>query len=66
MSFFSAVAPAQSACAIFGADAAPRDGGRRRKTSGKALSVTDVRLYSEGMNAPVARATLTYSIPPAR
>jgi len=33
---------------------------------GKALSVTDVRLYSEGMNAPVARATLTYSIPPAR
>ena len=31
---------------------------------GKALSVTDVRLYSEGQDAPVARASLTYSIPP--
>lgn len=31
---------------------------------GKALSVTDVMLYSEGMDEPVARATLTYSIPP--
>ncbi len=31
---------------------------------GKALSVTDVLLYSEGQDAPVARASLTYSIPP--
>lgn len=31
---------------------------------GKALSVIDVRLYSEGQEAPVARASLTYSIPP--
>lgn len=33
---------------------------------GKSLSVTDVLLYSEGMDAPVARASLTYSIPPRR
>ena len=32
---------------------------------GKHLSVTDVLLYSEGMEAPVARASLTYAIPPA-
>jgi uncharacterized protein (TIGR00369 family) len=32
---------------------------------GKQLSVTDVLLYSEGMKKPVARATLTYAIPPA-
>ena len=31
---------------------------------GKALSVTDVLLYSEGHPDPVARATLTYSLPP--
>ncbi|CUH77264.1 PaaI family thioesterase [Tropicibacter naphthalenivorans] len=33
---------------------------------GKSLSVTDVLLFSEGMEAPVAHASLTYSIPPAR
>lgn len=33
---------------------------------GKALSVVDCLLYSEGQSAPVARASLTYSIPPAR
>jgi uncharacterized protein (TIGR00369 family) len=33
---------------------------------GRALSVIEVRLYSEGMEAPVARAGLTYSIPPER
>lgn len=33
---------------------------------GKALSVTDVLLYSEGMAEPVAHASLTYSIPPKR
>lgn len=33
---------------------------------GKTLSVTDVLLYSEGSPDPVARATLTYSIPPKR
>lgn len=32
---------------------------------GKQLSVSDVMLYSEGLDAPVARATLTYAIPPA-
>ncbi len=31
---------------------------------GKTLSVTEVRLFSEGQEAPVARASLTYSIPP--
>ena len=33
---------------------------------GRALAVGDVLIYSEGMAQPVARATLTYSIPPAR
>ncbi|SPF80800.1 PaaI family thioesterase [Pseudoprimorskyibacter insulae] len=33
---------------------------------GRALSVTDVLLFSEGMDAPVARASLTYSLPPKR
>ena len=33
---------------------------------GKALSVCDVLLYSEGLSQPVARANLTYSIPPKR
>lgn len=31
---------------------------------GKSLSVTDILLYSEGKPDPVARATMTYSIPP--
>ncbi len=31
---------------------------------GRALAVGDVLIYSEGMAQPVARATLTYSIPP--
>ncbi|MEM6941768.1 MAG: PaaI family thioesterase [Pseudomonadota bacterium] len=31
---------------------------------GKQLSITDVLLFSEGMHAPVARASLTYAIPP--
>lgn len=31
---------------------------------GKQLSVTDVLLYTEGMDEPVARASLTYAIPP--
>jgi uncharacterized protein (TIGR00369 family) len=33
---------------------------------GRALSVTDVLLYSDGQSDAVARATLTYSIPPKR
>ncbi len=33
---------------------------------GRALSVCDVLLYSEGVAEPVARASLTYSLPPAR
>ena len=33
---------------------------------GRALAVGDVRLFSDGVAAPVVRATLTYSIPPAR
>ena len=32
---------------------------------GKTLSVTDILIYSEGMDQPVARSTMTYSIPPA-
>ena len=31
---------------------------------GKQLSVTDVLLFSEGLEPPVARASLTYAIPP--
>ena len=31
---------------------------------GKTLSVTDILLYSEGKPDPVARSTMTYSIPP--
>lgn len=31
---------------------------------GKQLSVSDVLVYSEGSNKPVARASLTYAIPP--
>lgn len=31
---------------------------------GRVLSVTDVLMYSEGKAEPVARANLTYSIPP--
>ena len=33
---------------------------------GRSLSVTDILIYSEGMDAPVARSTMTYSIPPNR
>lgn len=32
---------------------------------GKQLSVSDVLLFSEGMDQPVARASLTYAIPPS-
>ena len=31
---------------------------------GKQLSVSDVLIYSEGSESPVARASLTYAIPP--
>lgn len=33
---------------------------------GRQLSVCDVLVYSEGQLAPVARASLTYSIPPSK
>ncbi len=33
---------------------------------GRSLAVGDVLLFSEGVEGPVARASLTYSIPPAR
>ncbi len=33
---------------------------------GRVLAVGDVLIYSQGMAEPVARATLTYSIPPVR
>lgn len=33
---------------------------------GRVLAVGDVLLHSEGMAEPVARASMTYSIPPAR
>ncbi len=32
---------------------------------GKTLSIGDVLLYSEGKDEPVARASMTYAIPPA-
>ena len=31
---------------------------------GKLLSICDVLVYSEGLDDPVARASLTYAIPP--
>ncbi len=33
---------------------------------GRVLAVGDVLIYSQGSEAPVARASMTYSIPPAR
>ena len=33
---------------------------------GRALAVADCLIFSEGSDAPVARASLTYSIPPSR
>ncbi len=33
---------------------------------GKSLAVGDVLIYSDGMDKPVARATMTYSIPQAK
>ncbi|MFW8592982.1 PaaI family thioesterase [Cribrihabitans neustonicus] len=33
---------------------------------GRVLAVADVLMYSEGHEAPVARASMTYSIPPKR
>ncbi|ABF64123.1 Phenylacetic acid degradation-related protein [Ruegeria sp. TM1040] len=33
---------------------------------GRTLAVGDILLFSEGMEAPVARSTMTYSIPPKR
>jgi acyl-coenzyme A thioesterase PaaI-like protein len=33
---------------------------------GRALAVGDCLIYSDGLAAPVARASLTYSIPPER
>ncbi|MCB5197961.1 uncharacterized domain 1-containing protein [Loktanella sp. DSM 29012] len=33
---------------------------------GRSLAVGDALIYSDGLDAPVARATLTYAIPPAR
>ncbi|WP_136635373.1 PaaI family thioesterase [Pseudooceanicola onchidii] len=33
---------------------------------GKVLAVGDILMWSDGMESPVARATLTYSIPPDR
>jgi len=33
---------------------------------GRTLSVGEVTIYSEGMDEPVAHATLTYSLPPQK
>lgn len=33
---------------------------------GRSLAVCDILIRSEGQSAPVARSTMTYSIPPAR
>ncbi len=46
-------------------DANLRAEGRLLKL-GKVLAVGDVLLYSEGEESPVARASLTYSIPPEK
>ena len=48
--------------------AAGRDmiGRARLLKLGRVLAVGDVLLYSEGMDEPVARAGMTYSIPPRR
>ena len=48
--------------------AAGRDllGEARVLTLGRSLAVGDVMVFSEGMAEPVARASLTYSIPPKR
>jgi uncharacterized protein (TIGR00369 family) len=56
-----------TSCAIdFMRKPAPGDliGRARILKLGKLLSVGDVLVYSEGMEAPVARASLTYAIPP--
>ena len=37
----------------------------RRLKLGKTLAVGDVLLFSEGMEVPVAHASMTYAIPPA-
>ena len=37
----------------------------RRLKLGKTLAVGDVLLFSEGMEAPVAHASMTYALPPA-
>lgn len=48
------------------------DGGRdliaegRLLKLGRSLAVGDVLIYSDGGSAPVARSTMTYSIPPKR
>lgn len=44
----------------------PLRGEARILKLGKALAVGDVLIYTEGQEAPVARASLTYSIPPAK
>jgi acyl-coenzyme A thioesterase PaaI-like protein len=48
--------------------AAGRDllGEARLLKLGRSLAVGDVLLFSEGGSEPVARASLTYAIPPAR
>ena len=33
---------------------------------GRVLAIGDVLMYSDGMDAPVARASMTYSIPPKK
>jgi acyl-coenzyme A thioesterase PaaI-like protein len=45
--------------------AAPLLATARRLKLGKSLAVGDVLLFSEGMEAPVAHASITYAIPPA-
>ncbi|SFP27819.1 PaaI family thioesterase [Tranquillimonas alkanivorans] len=46
--------------------AAPMRAEARLLKLGRTLAVGDVLLFSEGVPAPVARASLTYAIPPAR
>ena len=64
----TAAAVASSQNVISPADASDGDsfgGAVALSADGKTLAVGDVLLFSEGMEAPVAHASMTYAIPPA-
>ena len=64
----TAAAVASSQNVISPTDASDGDsfgGAVALSADGKTLAVGDVLLFSEGMEAPVAHASMTYAIPPA-